>query len=730
MRGFLFVLTLMAAPAAAQSVTGIVTDPGGKAIPGANVLIQATPFGTTTDAEGRFDLRLPTGSYVVMVGRIGYSHASRSVTVRAGRTEHLEIDLEEATVSLGSVVAVAERSFSAASSNVLRGFDLRNRSLNSSQDLLRLVPGLVIAQHAGGGKAEQIFLRGFDADHGTDVALYVDGMPVNMVSHGHGHGYADLHFLIPEIVEEVDVRKGPYFADAGNLATAGSVTFRTRDRLDENVARIEAGAFGMSRITGVYQIPLNEVEAYAAAQTYRFEGPFDTPQELRRTNLFGKLHADVLSVWAGSFESSWGASGQIPRRAVEQDLISRFGSIDNHEGGSTARRDAHAELETSRFRLRAHVTNYRFRLFSNFTFFLDDPVRGDMIEQVDERLMLGFTGEYRMMHRLSAGAASTRIGTGFRGDDIEVALWKSPSRARVEQISGAVIDERNVYLWIQEEIVPDEKLRIQLGLRADHFTFDVHDRVNDYSRMKRRGVVSPKASVVISPSSTADLFFNVGFGFHSNDARDVVVDRGMPSLPQALGAEIGWRTAIGRRAAVSAAIWMMDLEREFVYVGDAGYTELRGATRRFGADLEARLEPASWLTADADVNVARGYFKDLPSRKNAIPLAPRITASGGLTIHHPKGIEGSLRVRHVGDRPAREDGTVTAEGYTLVDLLIRKRMRNLELSASFENLLDVSWNEAQFDTESRLRHEREPISELHFTPGTPRHLQLGATYFF
>jgi outer membrane receptor protein involved in Fe transport len=782
-------LLIIAVESNAQSfgeIKGTIKDgETGNALPGVNVALQGTNRGTNTAIDGSFKItRVASGNYVLSVSLIGYSTAQLNVAVEADRTSVVDLSLNPKPIELGEYLVQADRSFSAASSRAVREFDVKIRPTRSAQDLLALAPGLVIAQHAGGGKAEQIFLRGFDADHGTDVALSVDGMPVNMVSHGHGQGYADLHFVIPEVIENIDVLKGPYFAEFGNLATAGAVAMRTREHIDENMISVERGAFETSKITTLYQIPTSGYHnnAYLAGQFYRTDGPVISAQGFHRFNLFGKFHSHLsetakLSVDLSGFSSAWDASGQIPQRAIDSGLIGRFGAIDDFEGGATGRQNVKLAYEASgsdngNFLLRGYASRYNFKLFSNFTFFLTDPINGDMIEQTDSRQILGLNGRYRTLHQIGGFQATATFGGGYRADDIEVALWNSPNRRRLASLVDAKILERNLFLWAQEEIVFSEKLRLQLGLRGDYFTFDVTDRLENQPGAKlphasgyaQQTIVSPKANLVISPNRSLDVFANFGTGFHSNDARNIVIDervrllekqfrregmseeqitaalvaqnfvpahRQTGTLPRAVGAEVGFRIRVAERLNFAAAAWWLDLDREFVYVGDAGTTELSGRTRRYGVDLEGRAAILSWLYGDVDVNISTGEARDEPDDANEIPLAPRLTSTAGLTVRHPAGYEGSLRYRHIGERPANEDNSVRAKGYTVFDASASYRFnKKYRINFVVENLFNTDWNEAQFDTESKLRGEAESVSEIHFTPGNSRNLRVGLSYLF
>ena len=758
-------------------------EESGEPLPGVVLRLEGTNRGTATDLNGHFEMDgLKSGTYTLRASLVGYDAESRRIAVRVGEEAEVDFHMPSSPIHLGEVLVEAEQVYSAASSSAVRSFDLQIRPSRTAHQMLQMAPGLVIAQHAGGGKAEQIFLRGFAAVHGTDVAIQVDGMPVNMVSHGHGQGYADLHFMIPEVIGSVDVHKGPYFPEHGNFATAGAIAFRTRDHLEENALRAEAGSFGTANYTLLYQLPMADPgqTAYFAGNFYRSDGSVDSPQDFHRFNIFSKVHTHLserstLTLDAGAFSSGWDASGQIPARAVRSGLIDRLGAIDDLEGGATGRRNLNLTFQSkgrnnSTFISQVYLSQYDFKLFSNFTFFLEDPVAGDMIEQTDDRSLLGINSSYSFYHDVAGRLSRATLGGGLRSDDADVGLWKSPDRGRTGRLVDSRILERNLYLWGREEITIDRRLHVMLGLRADYFTFNVADRLEGMpavlphaSGIAQETVLSPKATLVFSPTGNLDLFANFGTGFHSNDARNVVIgvrtaalerklrsagesdaqidsalagrnfDPGQldaEALPRATGGELGARLRPARGISLGAAAWWRDLEREFVWVGDAGTTEERGRTRRLGIDLEVRMEVRSWLWADADVNLSRGRLRDEPAGADDIPLAPTITSTGGLTARHPRGWEGALRYRHIGDRPANETDSFPAEGYTVFDLNGSYRFASCEVELVVENLFDVEWNEAQFDTESQLRGEVEPVAELPFTPGNPVGARVGVSYFF
>ncbi len=640
------------------------------------------------------------------------------------------------------IEVTAARPFSAATDETFRAADFALRPKNSSQDILRVVPGLVIAQHAGGGKAEQIYLRGFDSDHGTDVSITVDDAPVNMVSHGHGQGYADLHFVIPELVERVDVAKGPYFARYGDFATAGSVGFRTVERLDGSLIKVEAGADNTVRSVALIDAPMANpnMNAFFGAELYSSDGYFEAPQDFERVNLYSKLRSatgggSALTASLAAFSAEWTASGQVPQRAIDSGLIDRFGAIDDAEGGATSRTTAMLRYDgvgAAPTKFVGSFTDYRFRLYSNFTFYDRDPARGDMIEQTDRRSIFAAKAERLYPWNYGGVTFRTRLGADLRSDNITVGLYDDSVRTRVATRVDAAIEQRHLGPYAEQEVLFD-RAQVNVGLRVDYLTYDVVNRLTLGGQPD--GVaddlkLSPRANLAVPLTASTTVFVNSGFGFHSNDARAVVGDPDARTMPRAFGSELGLRFGLPTDLiSGSAAAWMLDLESELVYVGDEGVTEGSGRTRRRGVDLEARVVPASWLTLGAEATFSRGRFRDEPEGDDHIPLAPTFTLSAN-AVARWDALAVAARLRAVDDRPANESDTVEAKGYELVDLSGSYRLARAEVFANLENLFDVEWNEAQFDTQSRLRDEPQAVSELHFTPGTPRRLRAGIAYRF
>jgi outer membrane receptor protein involved in Fe transport len=689
---------------------------------------------TYSDGSGRFALAVPAAGATLYAVRIGF--AADSLRVGAGDApERLELRLEAAALAVDPLVIGAARAFSAASSRALRELDLRLRPYGSSQELLRLAPGLVIAQHAGGGKAEQIFLRGFDADHGTDVAITVDGVPVNMVSHAHGQGYADLHFLMPELVDRVEVRKGPYDPADGDFATAGAVAFHTVDRLAAPRLDARTGSFGERHAFAGLPFGGDAAGAagYIAVGGDLARGPFEAPQGYRRGNAHASLAVPLrtahLTVKASSFLADWDASGQVPQRAVEAGSIGRFGAIDATEGGRTSRTDVNLLLADAddRWDVRAFATRYDFRLFSNFTFFLRDRIAGDGIEQVDGRLLGGGELRVRGTHDRLGGWT---VGTGARADRADVALHDQVARTRIGTRADAHVAQDHLFAWTDLRRSAGRAVHFRLGARADLFRFDVGDRTaGSDGAATWHARVSPRASVAFDIRTGTTVFANAGLGFHSNDARAVASGEVGDVLPRATGVELGARHTWGA-GSVGAAAWLLDLGSELTWVGDEGVTEAGGPTRRIGVEADARLRLAPWLWADVDINLARGRARAAAPGEDRIPLAPSFTSSGGFSIRDTGPFEGQLRYRRIGDRPADEAGAIVAPGAGIVDAAGAWRIGRARIQFALDNLFDTTYNEAQFATTSRLRGEAAGVTELHFTPGAPRAVRLGLSWSF
>jgi outer membrane receptor protein involved in Fe transport len=637
-----------------------------------------------------------------------------------------------ADVLLAPVVVTAPPPVAASSELLIPGKDFELLPQGRPADVLRLVPGLIMSQHQGGGKSEQYMLRGFDADHGTDVALFVDGMPVNLRTHAHGQGYADLHFLIPETIKQVDAFKGPYYVEYGDFATAGAIDFVTLDTVPENLVQAAGGSFGTQRYLTLLSPTRDRVKTLFALEAYASDGPFDRPLDYKRLNGFAKASArlddDVDgSIWAAYLRSSWFGSGQIPARAVRAGLIDRFGSIDNSEGGETERASLNGQLrwkpsEADLVTVRAWAQHYSLDLFSNFTFFLNDPVNGDGIKQTDrDRILGGLDARYEHRDTVLSIPVLGMAGVQYRVDRSRVILATQSDRHLLARTQDVSFVEQSVSPMVRLDLNPLPWMRLVTGARGDIFHYRVRNNLAGVPGQPQgdatRAVPSAKANLVLGPWYDTEFFGNFGTGFHSNDARAVVLDPRLTALPQARGYEFGVRTRILPRVELSATYWALDLKSELVFVGDEGTTEERGPSHRQGWELVTKVRLLDWLTFDGNVTLTDSAFDN----GQAIPLAPRLTARADLTARLPWGLSAGAAMRYVSNRYADEGRQQTARGYTLFDLSARYRYKDLEAFLSVENLANAEWREAQFFFDSRLPGEPAGgVPDIHYTPGNPR----------
>jgi outer membrane receptor protein involved in Fe transport len=724
---------------------GKIYDHSFQKISGAVIQIKELSRTTLSDSSGDFIFfNLPDGEYTVTTNLLGYQAQWRTVDINNGGSVGISFILKENNLDIKEIIIEANAT---EKDNVISKIDMQLRPVSSSQDLLRLVPGLFIAQHAGGGKAEQIFLRGFDVDHGTDFAIYADGMPVNMPSHAHGQGYADLHFLIPETVSELEVNKGPYATKYGDLATAGSGEFNTLNSIEKNQVKIEHGMFNTQRALAMVNLLDNkhllsdQKENLYFAGEYKFtDSYFKSKQDFTRINLFSKYtsilnNGNSVSLSLSTFQSNWDASGQIPERKVADGTITRYGSIDPTEGGETGRSNINLiytqPFSNSVLKNQFYYSRYDFNLYSNFTFYLNDSVNGDQIRQEDHRNIFGYVSTYQIDHRIGDKKLLSEFGGGVRYDNSDIKLLHTVQRVFLNDIVNGRLNQINAWLYADENLDLTSKWRINLGTRIDVYNFDFKDHQYDTaSGNVTKALVNPKLNLFYTINNSVQLFAKSGFGFHSNDARAVVIGKLENTLPRAFGYEAGSTFKLGERILINTALWGLDLESELVYVGDEGVVEASGRTRRLGIDLGVRYQLSEFLFADADINYNKGFLRDEPADANRIPLAPTLTSIGGISYKRSSGFNASLRYRYMDNRAAIEDNSIIAKGYFLTDLVMNYSVKKYLFGIAIENLLNVKWNEAQFATESRLQNETASVNELHYTPGTPFFLKASVTYSF
>ena len=714
-----------------QNISGVIQDEFGLPIENVHVLNSKSNTHIHTGEFGNFEILNTFIGDVLQVSAFGFKKTTHKVLAKK-----VIIILEADSYKLDEVIIEPKLNVM----NIVSKMDLQTAPVNSSQEILRKVPGLFIGQHAGGGKAEQLFLRGFDIDHGTDIAISVDGMPVNMVSHAHGQGYADLHFLIPETIEKIDFGKGTYYANKGDFATAGYVSFLTKNKVNSSIST-EFGQFNSFKTVGVFNLleKQKQENAYIATEFLQTDGYFDASQNLKKTNLFGKYtnffdDNSNISIIASHFSSQWDASGQVPQRLIDAGSISRFGAIDDTEGGKTSRSNlifsTRKIMNINNFvKATVFYTKYDFELYSNFTFFLNDPVNGDQIRQKESRSVFGSNIEWLNKQPSS----NFQFGFGFRNDATQnTELSHTLQRfSTLETQKLGDINQTNFSSYLNLEF-DFGNLKINPAFRIDYFKFEYQDKLASLFKTESENQVkfSPKLNFMFSKNHNLQLFLKTGFGFHSNDTRLVVAKTAGISLPTAFGADFGFVFKPAPKLLINSAVWILNLDQELVYVGDAAVVQLLGKTKRYGIDFGLRYQLNDFLFLDADLNYTHARKEDLPQGQNFIPRAPDFTATGGLSLTKFKKLSGGFHFRYLKSRPANEDNSVVAIGYFVNDLNLNYDFEKIIFGISVENVFNVDWNETQFATESRLKNEIQSVNELHLTPGTPFFLKAKMVYQF
>ena len=602
---------------------GMVSDSSSQPLPFVNVLLEGDQVkrSTTADERGNFKFSdLEEGHYRLTFACVGYERKVVPAEIKDDEVKVLtiHIQLTQSALSL-SEITVTQTKEPGQAMNSITGIDLQLRPVNSAQDLMRLVPGLFIAQHQGGGKAEQIFLRGFDADHGTDFAVFWDGIPVNLPSHAHGQGYADSHFMIPESIDQLNVYKGTYATQYGDFATAGAASFSTKNYID-NMVKVEAGNYGMYRIMGLLNLLGKEDHLFTrkykeslyvtAESMYNEASYFVNHQNYTRFSTLVKYYGQlsrktILTLEGTAFNSTWNGSGQIPERAVTQGLISRFGAIDPSEGGQTERLNGTAILKTfmdngATLKNQVYYSYYKLNLFTDFTFFLKDSAHGDGINQRDKgRNIFGYNGSYEVNTKLGGKNLKTVIGLTTRADMGQIALRHQQRRTILDTVSIGNLYEQSYSAYLDETYHLTNRFSINAGVRADVFYMDYKDiRGQDYDTSSGKNTqtkISPKLNLYYNLTPQVQFFARSGYGFHSNDARVVVANPNITTLPTALGYEIGSTFKPIKNMIVNAVLWGIHIQNELVFDADIAATEINGPTQRFGTDLSIRYQLTNYL---------------------------------------------------------------------------------------------------------------------------------------
>jgi hypothetical protein len=623
--------------------------------------------------------------------------------------------------------------------------DFKLRPLVREGELLETVPGLIMTQHSGDGKSNQMFVRGFNLDHGTDFSTRLEGMPVNIPTHAHGQGYTDLNFIIPEMVDHVEYKLGPYYADIGDFGAAGGADLRLRRSLDRPLALVSLGENGFRRAVVGASMPLGPGRFLAGAEFKEYDGPWAVAQDLgKRAGVLRyswERGSNAFSIIGLGYDNAWNASDQVPKRLIESGALNRFAQIDSSLGGSSSRYAVAAEwmrtASSSSQRLQLYGMRYDLDLYSNFTYFLDDPDNGDQIQQRD-RARKAFGGDFAYSRMF--GLHTATLGLQTRLDFANVALRRADDRDILTTVRADDVTQwaNGGYLEVRSRWTP--RLRTVLGLRGDAYRFDVTSDRSHNSGTASDAILSPKASIAFEAADGFELYLSGGFGFHSNDARGVVqsvdpvtgeaVDP-VPPLARSRGAEVGLRATRAQGLRSNLVAWTVELESELLFVGDAGTTEASAGSRRFGITWANFWLPLPQLRLEADASFAHARFHELEDGENRIPGALERVVSAGIAWEPPAtdGPFAALRLRHFGEYPLTEDNSIRATATSLLNLNAGWVFRGLRIGVHVLNLLDSAHSDISYFYASRLGSEPAGgIEDVHFHPVEPRQIRLTFTW--
>lgn len=640
----------------------------------------------------------------------------------------------------------------AASQGAVNRQTLEQRPLQRPGELLEAVPGLIVTQHSGEGKANQYFLRGYNLDHGTDFATWVAGMPVNMPSHAHGQGYTDLNFVIPELVSRVLYTKGPYFAEDGDFSSAGSARIQYAESLPSNIATLTGGQFGYGRAVLAGSPAWGSGRLVYGFEYQHADGPWTNPNRFHKTSAVLRYAqgtaADGFNLTGMAYNAGWHATDQIPQRAVANGTLGREDAVDATDGGRSARYSLSGEWRQKAGAVTRAASFYairsRLNLFSNFSYFLNNPVNGDQFEQAEQRLTLGAAANQTWYGQLGGREMWNTLGLQARRDRVSpVGLYNTQARQLLSVTREDRVSVASVAPYFSNTVVWTDWLRSIAGVRADFHnvsvaSLNVASAAN--SGKARDSLVSPKLSLIFGPWAKTEYFINYGRGFHSNDARGatITVDpvSGNPAqrvapLARNSGYELGVRSEIAPKLTVSAALWQLRQDSELVFVGDAGTTEAARASRRRGLELLAQYQPQAGIVFDFSLALTHARFRGADPAGNHIPGAPERVASAGITLDGESGWFGALRWRYFGQRPLIEDNSVRSASTALVNARLGYAFtKTFKVQLDAHNLLNRRNNDIDYYYPSRLAGESAAVADVHFHPVETRSLRLSTTISF
>lgn len=756
-----------AQPAVGGRIVGTVTDPSGGTLPGVTVEARAAgaePVVAVTSVTGEYALDgLPPGRYQVSFTLINFASvvrkdlevASAPVTVSAVMQLALNAEVtviaKRTFVNLADVDNPAENLVgiaSAASQGAITAAQLDVRPLLRAGEVLETVPGLIASSHAGGGKAPQYFLRGFNLDHGTDFAQTIMGLPVNMPTHAHGQGYSDISFLIPELVSGVQFSKGPYFADQGDFATAGSANTNYVTSLDRPIAHVDGGTLGYGRLVVAASPKAGTGHVLGAFEVEHNDGPFTTRDGYRKLNGIVRYSRgdsiNGLALTAMAYHGRWNSTDQVPLRAITTGRLDRFGTLDPTDGGHTYRYSASADWQRGAGSRMTKVTAYGIGsdldLFSNFTYFLDDPVNGDQFEQADHRFITGVKVSHKRISRWSGRSVQNTVGAQVRNDDISnVGVYQTKDRVRLQTRSQAAVMSTTGGIYAQNDVEVTPWLRTTASLRSDasRFKVDAVDTLN--SGTTSAAIISPKGAVTLGPWSKTEFYVNAGMGFHSNDARGTTAVRDASGHPiaavtplvRAKGAEVGLRSVVIPHLQSTMTLWMLRLDSELAYSGNTAGSEPSRPSARHGVEFANYYSPLKWLTFDGDVSWSRSrYTVDAPEG-NYVPEAVGTVVAAGASVDNYKRMFASLRWRYFGRRTLIENNSAQSKPTSLFNLEGGYQIApSVRLIGAVYNVFNAAHDDITYYYLSRLPGESSGVMDYHLHPTIPRSARVSLSVGF
>ena len=757
------------------TVTGRVVDQTNLPFPGVTVQLRPNmtenPIEAVTDNDGTYRFSdVLAGPATLTFRMINFSTIRRDLVVTSGGT--VTADALMVIAASADITVTAARTFrnlaelenpaenlvgvaSAGSEGAITAAQLTLRPVNRAAEILETVPGMIISQHSGEGKANQYYLRGFNLDHGFDFGQTIAGVPVNMPTHAHAQGYADANFLIPELVSGVQFRKGPYYAENGDFSSAGSANINYFNVLDRPIISLTGGSYAYTRFLAAVSPPVGPGHLLAAFEFEKDDGPWNSPNGLDKYNVVARYtegdSRNGFSVTFMGYTNHWHSTDQIPRRAVESGLISRFGFIEETDGGETDRYSGVFDWQRSGInsstRAIGYVQRYGVQLFHNFTYFLNDPVNGDQFEQFEQRWTAGGKLTHRRLGRLAGYSTESVLGVDVRHDSVggPLGLYLTRATERYSTVRADESDQISVGVFGETEVEWSRVVRTTFGLRGDVYHWDVQASTPLNSGIETSGILSPKVSAAFGPWSSTELYANWGLGFHSNSALGITlaVDpftgdpaTASPAFARAQGAEFGVRTVAVPKLQTTATVWYLGFDSELIYVGDSGSTENGPATRRVGVEITNYYYPNPWATVDLDLSFSRARFIDVPPGEDYVTGALNRVLSAGVTAGPPDSVRtgpfGSLRLRHFGPRSLLEDNSIKSSQTTIVNAEAGYKFSDrLRVVLEGFNLLNARVSDIEYFFVSRLRGEPAAgVEDIHFHAAIPRSARVTARVSF